>query len=329
MASDRLLDPGSSPLTRGKRLCYCLSYAALGLIPAHAGKTATSRGTARYPPAHPRSRGENAEQQSNLPSPAGSSPLTRGKLGLSVSFGLLWRLIPAHAGKTSGAGRGRAPGGAHPRSRGENLSSVFNPVSLIGSSPLTRGKHQHVGWGEYDERLIPAHAGKTPPACRQGHHQGAHPRSRGENASRDAHSSEPTGSSPLTRGKPVTYADLIGMLRLIPAHAGKTARVIEQQPPEAAHPRSRGENSQVPEALPQGEGSSPLTRGKHLSAMFDRSAGGLIPAHAGKTVTRHEWGAAEGAHPRSRGENQSFTVGSVDGGGSSPLTRGKRADERG
>ena len=100
MASDRLLDPGSSPLTRGKRLCYCLSYAALGLIPAHAGKTATSRGTARYPPAHPRSRGENAEQQSNLPSPAGSSPLTRGKLGLSVSFGLLWRLIPAHAGKT-------------------------------------------------------------------------------------------------------------------------------------------------------------------------------------------------------------------------------------
>ena len=101
MASDRLLDPGSSPLTRGKRLCYCLSYAALGLIPAHAGKTATSRGTARYPPAHPRSRGENAEQESNLPSPAGSSPLTRGKRLHHIVGVACLRLIPAHAGKTS------------------------------------------------------------------------------------------------------------------------------------------------------------------------------------------------------------------------------------
>ena len=50
---------------------------------------------------------------------------------------------------------------------------------------------------------------------------------------------------------------------------------------------------------------------------------GLIPAHAGKTVTQitHDYDRA--AHPRSRGEN-GLVLDVVGGsGGSSPLTRGK------
>ena len=70
-----------------------------------------------------------------------------------------------------------------------------------------------------------------------------------------------------------------------------------------AHPRSRGENQHTPMHRRMQGGSSPLTRGKHLSAMFDRSAGGLIPAHAGKTPPVTLPGYQGWAHPRSRGEN--------------------------
>ena len=50
---------------------------------------------------------------------------------------------------------------------------------------------------------------------------------------------------------------------------------------------------------------------------------GLIPAHAGKTVTQitHDYDRA--AHPRSRGENSGDARTPTAGGGSSPLTRGK------
>ena len=50
-------------------------------------------------------------------------------------------------------------------------------------------------------------------------------------------------------------------------------------------------------------GSSPLTRGKLTFPISCKGGGGLIPAHAGKTLSglggRHD----TEAHPRSRGEN--------------------------
>ena len=75
-------------------------------------------------------------------------------------------------------------------------------------------------------------------------------------------------------------------------------------------------------------GSSPLTRGKHLSAMFDRSAGGLIPTHAGKTTVPVERSDNLGAHPRSRGENIARHNRLGAHLGSSPLTRGKHEAAR-
>ena len=50
---------GSSPLTRGKRWDAPPGPALLGLIPAHAGKTAATASEVEPPKAHPRSRGEN------------------------------------------------------------------------------------------------------------------------------------------------------------------------------------------------------------------------------------------------------------------------------
>ena len=50
---------------------------------------------------------------------------------------------------------------------------------------------------------------------------------------------------------------------------------------------------------------------------------GLIPAHAGKTLSRLVMLLRARAHPRSRGENFEATDKTVDDEGSSPLTRGK------
>ena len=134
------------------------------------------------------------------------------------------------------------------------------------------------------------------------------------------------GSSPLTRGK---LAGALGPLltqRLIPAHAGKTRRRIQQGNHRPAHPRSRGENSLVSHVMSRVTGSSPLTRGKPADRACDRVPGGLIPAHAGKTASRSRAVPPPPAHPRSRGENAGDVSGYAVLGGSSPLTRGKLTD---
>ena len=113
-------------------------------------------------PAHPRSRGENFERYASKGSERGSSPLTRGKRERRVDGGDKGRLIPAHAGKTHYAEFNGTRLWAHPRSRGENNAVPLTDARASGSSPLTRGK-QIVGLDKVaPQRLIPAHAGKTP-----------------------------------------------------------------------------------------------------------------------------------------------------------------------
>ena len=175
----------------------------------------------------------------------------------------------------------------------------------MGSSPLTRGKRRASSQRWCQSRLIPAHAGKTSPTQHRTGPRGAHPRSRGENYATARNPSRPSGSSPLTRGKHAPDLSARPCDGLIPAHAGKTQRrrgsVLDYQ----AHPRSRGENHGVQSRITNQTGSSPLTRGKHArrSRRVDRRR--LIPAHAGKTRSRHGSAATSTAHPRSRGENAS------------------------
>ena len=114
--------PGSSPLTRGKLECLGCGVHVHGLIPAHAGKTAAPPSMAIRAGAHPRSRGENDQGPRWPHRPAGSSPLTRGKLTALISRPAGTRLIPAHAGKTSRPASAPPGQTAHPRSRGENTS---------------------------------------------------------------------------------------------------------------------------------------------------------------------------------------------------------------
>ena len=115
---------------------------------------------------------------------------------------------------------------------------------------------------------------------------GAHPRSRGENDLRLIAGMGPQGSSPLTRGKLRRGIRRFKKERLIPAHAGKTARLQCKTCARPAHPRSRRENKQLLVAAASQRGSSPLTRGKRDHRRYRDRSPGLIPAHAGKTL---EW----------------------------------------
>ena len=194
-------DLGSSPLTRGKRWHGASDRLGRGLIPAqrgkprrdeapsnrsglipaHAGKT-SARGWPRCAcAAHPRSRGENVAYARTQLRRRGSSPLTRGKPYRGRCGPSRGGLIPAHAGKTPSRRSCRALPGAHPRSRGENHFSNLSVGCWLGSSPLTRGKHDAANLADRLNRLIPAHAGKTLWRHRVVGDIGAHPRSRGEN----------------------------------------------------------------------------------------------------------------------------------------------------
>ena len=193
---------GSSPLTRGKHVPEAWAAKENGLIPTHAGKTGVSRKARAARRAHPHSRGENSFAASRIGSPAGSSPLTRGKRRRVPRHCLVRGLIPTHAGKTSAILSRRSTQRAHPHSRGENQIQVLKAHLGDGSSPLTRGKPRGTGLGCSRPGLIPTHAGKT-----------RVPRALPRSAS---------GSSPLTRGKLGGCVAHEAGGRLIPTHAGKT-----------------------------------------------------------------------------------------------------------
>ena len=237
----------------------------------------------------------------------GSSPLTRGKPHRHPVRKGRPGLIPTHAGKTRGPTSYPFPGWAHPRSRGENMGSLFLQRHMVGSSPLTQGKRPPRFKEDRVPGLIPAHAGKTNARRGMKYRGAAHPRSRGENQSRVRRHTPPPGSSPLTRGKQSEGTGAFTHHGLIPAHAGKTLTDKHPVRTVTAHPRSRGENTVLREELATELGSSPLTRGKPRHTLGTRIPRGLIPAHAGKTDRT----------PAHRCRDH----------GSSPLTRGKREHE--
>ena len=236
----------------------------------------------------------------------------------------LLRAHPRSRGENAiSSGVSTAVGGSSPLTRGKRMR-LSNRIPEDGSSPLTRGKPGVISPPSVVKRLIPAHAGKTGRRIMPAHGLGAHPRSRGENAIRAPKVGLSGGSSPLTRGKLILGINEKAQGGLIPAHAGKTSSVTGWPVAWRAHPRSRGENpDQTLEELRE-LGSSPLTRGKPRRLRRDYRHHGLIPAHAGKTMTAIEARACRGAHPRSRGENADKPSRTNLGGGSSPLTRGKR-----
>ena len=216
-------------------------------------------------------------------------------------------LIPAHAGKTV----------------------CPHPVRLLagGSSPRMRGKLNALRAGFLRVRLIPAHAGKTLPAQLHERCKPAHPRACGENRPGCAAFWKMWGSSPRMRGKRVFASGARPVLRLIPAHAGKTNLVPTPVKFTWAHPRACGENLKFGSVGSEMEGSSPRMRGKLGGLEDEMLLLRLIPAHAGKTIQGRPSNGAGWAHPRACGENLNNPASSSPVRGSSPRMRGKQRPE--
>ena len=173
----------------------------------------------------------------------GSSPLTRGAPHPRGPLAPRSGIIPAHAGSTL---RFLVRGGLyrdHPRSRGEHAEGVTAPRPAWGSSPLTRGALRDVPRRDWPAGIIPAHAGSTHRSDRPARSDRDHPRSRGEHLVVGDVEVAAAGSSPLTRGALcLSFCDRVAA-RIIPAHAGSTARLAAVSIANPDHPRSRGEHS--------------------------------------------------------------------------------------
>ena len=130
----------------------------------------------------------------------GSSPLARGTPPDSPVYLSVDGLIPARAGTTAVAIVKDSRNGAHPRSRREHRHSAALPRCDPGSSPLTRGTRQYLGYRQYAPRLIPARAGNIAPLLVNAAATWAHPRSHGEHVGSMPRDVNDLGSSPLARG---------------------------------------------------------------------------------------------------------------------------------
>ena len=172
----------------------------------------------------------------------GSPPRMRGKPYLSFFRNAYRRITPAHAGKTSASLRMPCLTPDHPRACGENDFTEEGYLSISGSPPRMRGKHNsgptQVGGGW----ITPAHAGKTICANSGILHCADHPRACGENGGTMTAQEASGGSPPRMRGKRRHGARPDEGLRITPAHAGKTrsAPLGSRSPPD--HPRACGEN---------------------------------------------------------------------------------------
>ncbi len=90
---------------------------------------------------------------------------------------------------------------------------------------------------------------------------------------------------------------------IIPAHAGSTRRLPCGMTGTGDHPRSRGEHMLANVSSHGSWGSSPLTRGAHVTTREVYPVNGIIPAHAGSTTDSGRNPGRDWDHPRSRGEH--------------------------
>ena len=314
---------GSSPRMRGKLICRFCRRCRMRIIPAHAGQTTrTTSCPARYPD-HPRACGANLGKIGSLFGSFGSSPRMRGKRRPRPCPRTPVRIIPAHAGQTSGSRWGLDGNADHPRACGANAPVHVAARDPAGSSPRMRGKPVRSRRLRARRRIIPAHAGQTNsvPAKRSSHAD--HPRACGANGQQFLTNLGTFGSSPRMRGKPRLERDDSRTRRIIPAHAGQTSRTPTPTPTVSDHPRACGANAAAGRIRTLRRGSSPRMRGKQGGRRKLEREIRIIPAHAGQTTgtTRFREGFPD--HPRACGANHVPQQDARQPRGSSPRMRGK------
>ena len=146
----------------------------------------------------------------------------RGKAILRIFAVCIYRITPAHAGKSIQTILSRVRIEDHPRPCGEKpLPARYSQV-ILGSPPPMRGKE--LGQLSYDKRIgiTPAHAGKRLGALLKNDDIWDHPRPCGEKRISRLITMGQAGSPPPMRGKVVKRVPLILGVGITPAHAGKS-----------------------------------------------------------------------------------------------------------
>ena len=131
------------------------------------------------------------------------------------------------------------------------------------------------------------------------------------------------GSPPHMRGKLANALKSSFVLRITPAHAGKTGKRHSNRFQRTDHPRTCGENFRIFGTCAKVFGSPPHMRGKPYMFFLRVGSRRITPAHAGKTQNQDEDGRAKSDHPRTCGENQAILYTEKTTIGSPPHMRGK------
>ena len=247
----------------------------------------------------------------------------RGKPGVGLPLGFKRRIIPAHAGQTwpRPAPSRRRPD--HPRACGANSAMASSAALTCGSSPRMRGKRVEQLSKDDGGRIIPAHAGQTGTRSSGSGPASDHPRACGANLGETGQRLDRTGSSPRMRGKRKAEVLSNALDRIIPAHAGQTARMASSAWLRPDHPRACGANPEHVGVVVAVHGSSPRMRGKRPLGLQGDAHHRIIPAHAGQTLLFISSLFLVSDHPRACGANRYRTLALKYDPGSSPRMRGK------
>ena len=237
------------------------------------------------------------------------------------------RIIPAHAGNTMSLTLMRLLMRDHPRACGEHRDGVLDSFSVGGSSPRMRGTLGSASPAVGRHGIIPAHAGNTLPCGLSFAGIGDHPRACGEHPGGFTADAYLEGSSPRMRGTPFGAVRSVSMTGIIPAHAGNTVPTEGRWIVVRDHPRACGEHLQEKATSHYGGGSSPRMRGTLSESKPHFAIDGIIPAHAGNTVTLSAMHAEYWDHPRACGEHMLTMFMCCRQPGSSPRMRGTPADD--
>ncbi len=125
------------------------------------------------------------------------------------------------------------------------------------------------------------------------------------------------------RGKqPVPRTELC-VVRITPAHAGKTNHWGFSNAAKQDHPRACGENYPVQRVSLRATGSPPRMRGKQVVDPHLAPRARITPAHAGKTLAEPVGHQLREDHPRACGENRPILRLPALFSGSPPRMRGK------
>ena len=195
------------------------------ITPAHAGRSRVIKNSEGLRQDHPRACGEKASWAFLIAAWVGSPPRMRGKGDFVHQKNSFRRITPAHAGKRVLWLVRRLVSKDHPRACGEKRYLVQLDDNITGSPPRMRGKERFLTRSDQNGRITPAHAGKSPHAPKYQAHCRDHPRACGEKGELSTITPERQGSPPRMRGKVQHTHILSRLVRITPAHAGKSRRV--------------------------------------------------------------------------------------------------------